>query len=248
MRIPRRSPAHDPGRDPALYVQGEMGDRARRRFESHLLACEECWTEVQLSRRGRALAEQARELSPPGLREDVRGAVGLSETPSRRRTRLLVPVITVVALALVGSGILIADLVRGHSPGQPAPIAAALASFRSQRLPQGMPATNAAPDLGAAGLVLVDSGRSSLHGLGVDEFWFTNGRARVVVFLASQRFPEAVGATERSGTVHGWRAAEDGIHLVCADSPVSYLLMSRDASLVQRAEAALRGQAPGQDG
>jgi len=77
----------------------------------------------------------------------------------------------------------------------------------------------------------------------VDVFWFTNGRTKVVLFLSSERFPEAIGAQERGGAIHGWRAADDGVHLVCADSPVSYLLMSRDASLVDRAEPVLRLQA-----
>jgi hypothetical protein len=76
----------------------------------------------------------------------------------------------------------------------------------------------------------------------VDVFWFTDGRTKVVLFLSSERFPEAIGAQERSGAVHGWRAADDGVHLVCADSPLSYLLMSRDGSLVDRAESALRQQ------
>jgi hypothetical protein len=247
VRVFGRGPVHDPERDASLFVQGEMGDRDRRRFEAHLLACEECWREVQRSRAGRALAERARELSPPGLRQDIRAAVAMSEAPPRRRPRVLVPLVAASALALVGSGILVADLVRGHAPTQPRAIAAALSSFRSARPPLAKPTVHTPPDLGTAGLVLVDSGRASLGGLPVDEFWFTTGSTRVVLFLASVRFPEAVGATERAGTLHGWRAAEDGVHLVCADSPVSYLLMSRDVSLVHRAEAALRrpAAAPG---
>jgi len=74
----------------------------------------------------------------------------------------------------------------------------------------------------------------------VDVFWFTNGRTKVVLFLSAERFPEAIGAQERAGAVHGWRAADDGVQLVCADTPVSYLLMSRDGSLANRAESALR--------
>jgi hypothetical protein len=74
----------------------------------------------------------------------------------------------------------------------------------------------------------------------VDVFWFAKGTTKVILFLSSERFPEAVGAQDRAGAVHGWRAADDGVHLVCADSPVSYLLMSRDGSLADRAESALR--------
>jgi hypothetical protein len=78
--------------------------------------------------------------------------------------------------------------------------------------------------------------------MAVDVFWFADGPKKVVLILSSERFPEAIGAQKRAGAVHGWRAADDGVHLVCADSPISYLLMSRDGSVVQSAEVALRQQ------
>ena len=52
---------HDPQRTAAAYLGGQLPRRHRDRFEAHLLACEDCWGEVQASRRGRALAETARE-------------------------------------------------------------------------------------------------------------------------------------------------------------------------------------------
>lgn len=240
MRILRRHRLHDPELDAALYIQGDMPERPRRRFESHLLGCEECWKEVQEARTGRALAERARELSPPGLREDVRAAVAMSEPPGRRRVRILAPATAAVLAGLITSGLLVSGLLRGGGPAQPKPIAAALASFRSDRALGSAPSLHAPPDLSSAGLRLLSSGRSSLGGMPVDVFWFTDGRAKVVLFLSSERFPEAIGAQERAGAVHGWRAADDGVQLVCADSPVSYLLMSRDSSLANRAESALR--------
>ncbi len=240
MRIPGRGHVHDPERNAALYVQGEMPERSRRRFESHLLGCEQCWNEVQEARAGRAVAERGRELSPPGLREDVRAAVAMSEAPGRRKVRILVPATVAVLAGLVASGLLLGGLFRGGGPAQPRPIAAALASFRSDQAPGPAPSLHAPPDLSPAGLQLLGSGRSSLGGMPVDVFWFTNGRTKVVLFLSGERFPEAIGAQERAGAVHGWRAADDGVQLVCADTPVSYLLMSRDGSLANRAESALR--------
>lgn len=70
----RRRP-HDPERNAAEYVTGELSGRARRWFESHLLHCEGCWREVLLGRLGRRVAEEARELAPAGLRDRVRAAV-----------------------------------------------------------------------------------------------------------------------------------------------------------------------------
>ncbi|MCI0632583.1 MAG: zf-HC2 domain-containing protein [Actinobacteria bacterium] len=70
----RRRP-HDPERNAAEYVSGELSRRATRWFESHLLHCEDCWREVLLGRLGRRVAEETREQAPAGLRDRVRAAV-----------------------------------------------------------------------------------------------------------------------------------------------------------------------------
>jgi anti-sigma factor RsiW len=85
--MPGRLRPHDPERNAAEYVSGELRRRARRWFEAHLLDCEDCWREVLLGRAGRRVAESARELAPAELREDVRTAVLLSDRPRRRRRK-----------------------------------------------------------------------------------------------------------------------------------------------------------------
>jgi hypothetical protein len=71
--VRRRS--HDPERNAAEYVSGELSRRATRWFEAHLLHCEDCWREVLFGRLGRRLAEEALEQAPAGLRDRVRAAV-----------------------------------------------------------------------------------------------------------------------------------------------------------------------------
>jgi anti-sigma factor RsiW len=71
---------HDPERNAAVYVSGELSARARRWFERHLLDCEDCWREVLLGRFGRRIAEDAREPVPVGLRDRVRAAVAASSS------------------------------------------------------------------------------------------------------------------------------------------------------------------------
>ena len=66
---------HDPERNAAEYVSGELSRRATRWFEAHLLHCEDCWREVLLGRLGRRVAEEGREQAPAGLRDRVRAAV-----------------------------------------------------------------------------------------------------------------------------------------------------------------------------
>jgi hypothetical protein len=81
MRLRR----HDPERNAAEYVSGELQRGAVRWFEAHLLDCEDCWREVLLGRIGRSAAEDAREVVPVGLRDRVRATVQLTEGSTRRR-------------------------------------------------------------------------------------------------------------------------------------------------------------------
>jgi len=70
-----RRRTHDPERNAAEYVTGELSRRATRWFEAHLLHCEDCWREVLFGRLGRQVAEEAREQAPARLRDRVRAAV-----------------------------------------------------------------------------------------------------------------------------------------------------------------------------
>lgn len=83
MRRGGRERPHDPERNAAEYVTGELSRRARRWFEAHLLHCEDCWREVLLGRLGRRVAEEAREQAPAGLRDRVRAAVQLASEAGR---------------------------------------------------------------------------------------------------------------------------------------------------------------------
>jgi hypothetical protein len=90
MMTPLKMRKHDPERNAAEYVSGELGGRrVRRWFDSHLLECEDCWREVLLGRLGRRLATDFREIAPSGLRDRVRAMVALESghiaEPSRRR-------------------------------------------------------------------------------------------------------------------------------------------------------------------
>lgn len=75
--------SHDPERDAAAYLGGGIRARRRRRFEDHLMECEDCWREVEAGRLGRRLAESTRELAPQALRETVRAAVAAFPAPRR---------------------------------------------------------------------------------------------------------------------------------------------------------------------
>jgi anti-sigma factor RsiW len=73
---------HDPERNAAEYVSGELSRRAKRWFEAHLLDCEDCWREVLFGRMGKRIAEEAREHAPASLRDRVRASVQLAAEAS----------------------------------------------------------------------------------------------------------------------------------------------------------------------
>jgi hypothetical protein len=87
MSVPLRMRRHDPERNAAVYVSGEIGGRALRWFEAHLLDCEDCWREVLLGRRGRRIAEDSREQAPLELRDRIRAIVSLPMTHRDDRDR-----------------------------------------------------------------------------------------------------------------------------------------------------------------
>ena len=115
---------HEPERTAAAYLAGSLSRRRKRLFEEHILECEDCWREVESARRGRAVAEAARELAPQSLREHVRASVASVENESTSR---LWPRLTV--LASVAFVALVAFALGQLRTSQPDAIDAILASF-----------------------------------------------------------------------------------------------------------------------
>jgi anti-sigma factor RsiW len=226
---------HNPQRDTALYVTGEMRPSERGRFEAHLLRCDDCWREVSLGREGRGMAEASREIATPGLRDEIRAAISLAPVPRRlpRRLALVAVVSSVLAVTIVGAA-------HVHSVQQPPPIAAALAAARTETLSARGPSEQPAPNLSSQGLELVMGERVDLAGLTSDAFMYRNtaGEA-VLLFTSATPFPVAHDATPHAAGVNGWTAQSDGMTLVCGDRPMNYLVIAHDLSLVGLVERGL---------
>jgi hypothetical protein len=241
VRLLRRS-THDPERAAAEYVSGDLSRRMRVRFEQHVLECEDCWREVRIGRAGRRIAEAGRELAPSPLRDSVRAAVALAgeggNPPRRRRLHLLALGVGLVA-SIAGT-----VLVLGNG-GQPGPIDAAVTAYRAGSLPLAEPPTVLPPNLSREGFELAASGRAHLDGLETDVFVYRDSRgARFHLYLSASTFPVAEGAIAHTGSAHRWVATDDGVTLVCADEPVSYLLLGDDPRLVQQIEGAVKEALP----
>ncbi|MGH2751837.1 MAG: hypothetical protein ACRDK3_13340 [Actinomycetota bacterium] len=220
--------AHDPSRNAARYLAGMMSGRARRGFEQHIIGCEECWHEVEVGRRGRALAESARELAPQRLREMVRSSVAAT-SPSKTRMASgarLGALTAAVALAVAVVFIVL-------QPAQPQEIETILSDYRGaerlyQQAPRALPAT-----LGDLQLVEVRGGRVGDMSLEVHEYADRAGHI-VRVYQSDTPFPVAEGA-KHSAAGATWSATLDGVVLFCADHPVPSLVVGDDRAEVRLA-------------
>src|SRR5260221_10134660 len=81
-----------PDRQPRLlagFRAGELDEAGARRWDEHLLECEQCWQAVREDRAGRHAAQLLRRPAPPGLADRVAFAVAgaAAGRATRRRAR-----------------------------------------------------------------------------------------------------------------------------------------------------------------
>ncbi|HEY8200524.1 MAG TPA: zf-HC2 domain-containing protein [Actinomycetota bacterium] len=233
---------HDPERDAAVYVGGVLSRRRARRFEAHLLQCEDCWAEVAQARRGRSLAEQVRELAPQPLRELVRASVAgaLTHTGGRRRRGLVAGAVAFVVLTAATVALVARPGLR-TAGRQPEPIAQAIADFRSGRLPAARAPARQAPDLSSAGFELVGSGGGEVGAVAVDAFRYRDASGRrVQLYLSARPFPVALGAHRSDRPDGPWTAGGEGVALLCAQHPLPLLALSTDERVLRDIASSLR--------
>lgn len=222
---------HDPERNAASYLGGLLKGPKRRMFERHMVDCEDCWQEVDLGRRGRSVAESARELAPQVLRERVRAAVE-TVTPTRRRPRWLLGGGAFGALAVVLAGLMF--LLPERSPAE---IDAALASFRtapnSTSVESQLPARLADLELTGTEAVTLGSFDAVAHS------YIDPSGDEVVVYVADKEWPVAAGA-EHDNSGETWLAEKDGLVMICLNQPKASLIVGDDVHDVELAAYSLR--------
>jgi len=67
------------------FLAGELSPEEERRFDEHLLRCEQCWRAVQADRAARFALEQLRQPAPAGLQGRVALSVALAATEAAGR-------------------------------------------------------------------------------------------------------------------------------------------------------------------
>ena len=235
---------HDAEQLAAAYLT-TMRRRGRRRYEAHLLACEPCWREVCLARRGRQLAEASREAAPPGLRDEIRAAVTAAATVPADRPHARAPIALAVAITLaMVAGATMAALPWHHGPPVPATaptvLAAAVASYRDNQLPGTAVPGELAPDLTRLSLHPVAAATGQLDGMPVTTFTYVNAAgARLAIYRSTRPFPEAAEAHALGGEDSAWTMRSSGITVICARGTHTMLLLGSDAALVKQAGAVL---------
>lgn len=224
---------HDPEKYAAAYLSGTMSRRQRRYFEEHILKCEDCWSEVDLGRRGRSAAETARMLAPHRLLERVRMSIEAMPAP-RRRWRGMALGASFVVVALIAASAAIGVFER---PTQPEEIALLLTDFESDSLLEA-PATTRLPEK-LGDLRLRDSRAGRVDGMKVTAHSYVDPAGHeVVVYQADMTFPVAEGATHARDSAT-WTAEIDGAALFCAEYPVPSLVVGDDRKEVTLAATEL---------
>jgi Putative zinc-finger len=218
---------HDPA-TAAAYVSGELTGEAHAEFENHLLACEECWSEVETGRRGRELVERAREVAPEHLRLRI---AALADGPRRRRRT----VATVIAVAACLAA-LIAVVFTVVNRSSPAPLEAAVAGYRSDRLPGSRIPAVPAPDLSGIGLTQTAAGAGDLAGVPVTAYAYRDDTGRrLLIYVGERPFVTPKQAEHYGDADASWVSHYDGVSVLCSRSPHVTLVVGQDEKQVHAA-------------
>jgi len=217
----------------AAFLAGELNPAEARRWDQHLLECEQCWRAVREDRAGRQAAQALRQPAPPGLADRVAFAVEVaaSARPSGRRLTvrlrwllagagsLAVGVVATLAIVLLPGG--------RSAESMPAAVAAVA--------PYPQPGWRAAPvEVGRPVMVTAGGQRIVLR------TWRLGG-TEAVVAVSGQSFPMPASAVGAAGGGMAWSAQLGRLGLYCINGRTSELV----AAPVPAAElAALAARLP----
>jgi anti-sigma factor RsiW len=211
------------------FLAGEFDPADARRWDEHLLECEQCWRAVREDRVGRQAAELLRQAAPAGLADRVRFAVELAAAGStssrpprrgaRRRWRRLVGA-GILALGMVVTVAVL--LVPGGRAGMPAAVTAVANYAETVPPPAQHPAAGTSPqaapvEVGAA--VTITVGGQPI----VVRTWRLGG-TEAVVAVSGQPFPMPPGAQGMSGGGMAWSVRVGKLGLYCVNGRSSELV------------------------
>jgi hypothetical protein len=208
----------------AAFLAGELDPVAARRWDEHLLACEQCWRAVREDRAGRQAARRLRQPAPPGLADRVTLAVEIAaadrtatrrHAPARLEAGILAAAVAVTLLVLL--------IPAGRPPGgMPAAVAAVARYARTVPAPAGnqhLPPDGRAVPVAVGRAVTVTAGGQQI----VMRTWRLGG-AEAVVAVSGQPFPMPARAQGASGRGMAWTARLGTLSLYCLNGRTSELV------------------------
>jgi hypothetical protein len=229
------------------FLAGDLGPADARRFDVHLLECEDCWQAVREDRAGRQAVRVLREPAPPGLADRVTFAVEVAgsaqmapKRPARGAGRLRWRLAGAGMLALGAFVTLVVFLLPGRTP--PAmPAAVAAVAHYAQAIPS--PAGAAHPPTGrrASPAEVGHPATVTAGGQRIVLRTWRLGGTEAAVAVSRRPFPMPEGATAASGGGMAWSARLGMLRLYCINGRTSELV----AAPVPAAElAALAARLP----
>ena len=250
--------SHDPERNAAAYLAGELNRPARAKFEQHLVDCERCWREVQAGRAGRTLAESLRETAPAPLRDRIRAVASVPPMPTptpalapaatfrhERPGRSFRPYLLGIAAATVGVvALVLAFVIPDQRQAQPAPIVAA-ATLLEHGVPKGNNSAAAAPPTRRIGAFdWTGSTTRNLAGVAATVHSYVGPAGHHLLVITSRELmPRATGARDIA-PAPSWiatvNAATTTVTMICADQGgMFWLAVAADAADARSAGRAL---------
>ena len=209
------------------FLAGELGPADTRRWDAHLLECEQCWRAVREDRAGRQAAHLLRQPAPPGLADRVVFAVevaaagitpGHQARPRGRRRRWLAGAAAVAAGLAIALAVL---LLPGGRAGMPAAVAAVARYAQAITPPAGQqgPGTGGAAPVEVGRPVTITAGGQQI----VVRTWRL-GHLEAVVAVSGRPFPMPPGARGMSGGGMAWSARLGKLGLYCLNGRTSELV------------------------
>jgi hypothetical protein len=209
----------------ARFLAGTLGPGQARRWDEHLLECEQCWRAVREDRAGRQAGQLLRQPVPPGLADRVAFSVEVAAgtvpaRPPRRGMRLgrVLPAAAAALAAGLAATVVVVLLPGGHA-GMPAPVAAVAhyAQTVLQRPPQPQPGQRAA-SVEVGHPVTMTAGGQRI----VIRTWRLGG-TEAVVATSGRPFPMP-GSQGASAGGMAWSARAGKLSLYCINGRTSELV------------------------
>src|SRR6266704_1290754 len=190
----------------AGFLAGELDPAAARRWDEHLLACEQCWRAVREDRAGRQAAQLLRQPAPPRLADRVAFAVEVAAAGSTAAPPRARPGGRLAWWRLAGAAALVATVTVTLTVLLPGRDQHARSGGRAAPVQVGRPET-------------VTAGGQKL----VMRTWRL-GRIEAVVAVSGQPFPMPPGAASVAGAGMAWSRRLGQLGLYCLNGHRSELV------------------------